>query len=84
MTIGDKIKKVRLERGWTQTDLANRLGFNACQISFYESGKREPNFKNFIKLCEALGCTPNDLLGWDKESTICTNCNGAGIIWRKK
>ncbi|RUM34338.1 MAG: hypothetical protein DSY58_08260 [Desulfobulbus sp.] len=35
MSIGDKIKQLRQERGWSQTQLANQLKIHQKQISGY-------------------------------------------------
>jgi len=36
---GDEIRKTREERGWSQTELANKMGVAASQISRWESGR---------------------------------------------
>ena len=47
--IGEKIKKVRMLRGITQHDLAEKVGLTEKQISKIETGVHYPKFQNFIK-----------------------------------
>lgn len=36
------VKQLRQERGWSQQEVADRVGLNKMTISQYESGKRKP------------------------------------------
>ena len=38
MTIGERIKKARLEKGFTQEELGNRVGVKKAAINKYETG----------------------------------------------
>jgi transcriptional regulator with XRE-family HTH domain len=42
MTIGDKIRTLRKDRGWTQEELAKKLGVKPQNISRYEKGRVQP------------------------------------------
>lgn len=42
MTIGEKIKVLRRERGWTQGELGEKVGMKAQNISRYEKNKAAP------------------------------------------
>lgn len=44
MTVGKRLKQLRIERGLTQTDIANLLGMTKGAIQKYESGQIR-NFK---------------------------------------
>jgi transcriptional regulator with XRE-family HTH domain len=39
---GKKLRRLRLERGWTQTDLAVHTGIGRPFLSNVENGKKEP------------------------------------------
>lgn len=58
MAIGDRIKFLRLRRGFTQLHMGVLMGFpekNAgVRIAQFESGKREPNAKSLEKIAEVL------------------------------
>ena len=64
---GERIRRLRKEKGWTQTDLGNRIGVQNSAIAKYENG-RVPNLKrSTIKaLADALGVNPSYLMGLDE------------------
>lgn len=39
MTVGERLKKLRLERGWTQTELGSAIGLTKGAIHKYETGQ---------------------------------------------
>lgn len=55
MEYGEKIKKARLERGYTQKDIAEFLKLSDAQISRMEHSVNMPNMEQIIKLSELLG-----------------------------
>lgn len=61
-TIGQNIKKHRIELGLTQTQLANRIGNNKTTIADVESGRTRLYITNFLRYAKALECKPEDLL----------------------
>ncbi|MBW3084964.1 hypothetical protein KEM60_01155 [Austwickia sp. TVS 96-490-7B] len=40
---GDRLKTLRTERGWSQADLAEKIGSDARQVSRYENGRVTPS-----------------------------------------
>jgi len=42
MSIGDRIRKAREEKGWSQRELARQTGIHFNSINAWETGKREP------------------------------------------
>lgn len=63
MTIGERIRKYRKERGWTQTQLAEEADLCTCYISFYETGKWLPSLLNIIAIADALNVSLDDIVG---------------------
>ena len=59
---GTRLKELRKQRGWTQKELAQKIGVNFPQINKYESGLNAPPFEKLIKLAEALDTTTDFLL----------------------
>ncbi|MEU2180290.1 helix-turn-helix domain-containing protein [Streptomyces thermolilacinus] len=39
---GERLRRLRDERGWTQDDLAERMGYSGTHISAVETGRRSP------------------------------------------
>jgi transcriptional regulator with XRE-family HTH domain len=60
---GANVGAARIERGWTQEDLAHKTGLAAVQVSRIERGRREVRLTTLLRLARALGRTPNEL-GW--------------------
>lgn len=54
MKIGDNIKKLRLQKGIKQKDLAAMLHMPVSTLANYENNKREPNFDTIWDICHAL------------------------------
>ncbi|MDP8247280.1 MAG: helix-turn-helix transcriptional regulator [Candidatus Tritonobacter lacicola] len=59
--IGEQIKKARLSRGWTQKELADRIGAAQRNISAMETGKSNMTMATFVKVARALGIEKIDL-----------------------
>jgi len=59
-SIGDRLKRLRLERGLTQRELAVP-GVSYAYISRIEGGARQPSVKALRKLAHKLGVTPEYL-----------------------
>jgi transcriptional regulator with XRE-family HTH domain len=55
MDLADEILELRLERGWSQAELADRVGTKQANISRIESGLGNPTFKFLQKLAAAFG-----------------------------
>ena len=57
MTISDRIKQLRQERGWTQSELGEQLHVHQKQISSYERGVNLPSTEILIKMAEVFNVT---------------------------
>lgn len=69
MNIGNNIKRIRLERGITQTQLSEKVGlFGAGNISQYENSLCNPSAGVMKKIADALGVTVDDLYLDDPSS----------------
>lgn len=55
---GHKLKYYRLQRGYTQEKLAEKIGVDAHYISDIECGSRNITFKTLSKLTESLEIAP--------------------------
>jgi transcriptional regulator with XRE-family HTH domain len=58
----ENLKKIRLERGKTQEELAKSIGVSQASLSLYESGICEPSFDTLRKMAKVLDCTIDELL----------------------
>ena len=57
-----KIKSLRELKGWSQNDLAERLGISRSAVGNYEQGIREPDFETLENLADAFNCNMSYLL----------------------
>lgn len=53
--------RVREMRGLTQEQLAKKTGLQPAAISHFETGHRQPNLRNLVKLCLALNASIDGL-----------------------
>ena len=56
MKIGDKIRRLRLQRGLTQEELADRCELSKSFISLLERDLTSPSLDTLADLLETLGC----------------------------
>lgn len=62
--IGSIIKKARLLKGYTQEELAEKVGVQKSAVAKWENGRvSEIKRSNLGKLAEALGLDPASLVG---------------------
>lgn len=66
MTIGETIKKIRIERGLTQKQLGELCGIDPGNLRKYESGKIKPKIETIKKIADALETTILDICDNDK------------------
>lgn len=66
----NQLEQVRLIAKKSQSEIAEYLGVSNRTVSAWERGTRELRADAIIKLCDFLGCTPNELLGYGKESLL--------------
>lgn len=62
MTVGEKIREIRLAKEMTQVDLAEKLGVTQSMIGQYERSKKPPKFDTILKIAEALEVEPGELI----------------------
>lgn len=61
--IGKRIKKLRIERNFTQQDLAHQINVSKNTISLYETGKKYPSLITLCKIAAIFNVTTDYLLG---------------------
>lgn len=64
------LRQVRALAEKTQEDIAEHMGVSNRTVSAWECGTRELRADAIVQLCDYLGCTPNDLLGYEGELTL--------------
>lgn len=62
MDTGEKIKRERKRRRYTQRQLGELLGISYQTIAQWENGFREPKFVSIVKIAHALEINPMELM----------------------
>lgn len=63
MTIGDRIKEVRIKSGLTQEALASKMGIAKTTLTGYEKGNRGPKSDMLMKIAIICGTSVDYLVG---------------------
>ena len=69
MKIGRRIAELRDAKGWTQSELAAKVGVTASAINQIESGlTKRPNIETLFRIADALNVDARELAGVDKST----------------
>ena len=63
-----KLIKLRNERGFTQEQMASLLKVTRATYANYETGYRNPNFKNIIEMKKIFGVTDDKIFLPDNDT----------------
>ena len=67
MKIGEKIKQRRNELGWSQRELASKMGYNNnSTITRIESGKVDIPQSRIVQFADVMGVTVAYLMDWEE------------------
>lgn len=72
MTVGDRLRKLRREKGWDQKECAQRVDIHPRHLSRYENGHVHPPRKVLLKFAEVFGVTVEDLTQDDPRQHLAT------------
>lgn len=67
---GEKLRTLRLERGWSQKALAEKLGVVSASVSAYEQAKKYPSIEVLIKVCKVFDVSADYLLGLSDDMQL--------------
>lgn len=62
LKFGKRVRLLRLDRGWTQEELAHRTGLNRSYMSEVERGKSDVSLSTLQKIAKTLGISLAELL----------------------
>ena len=60
-TLGANLRRLRLDRGWSQEELAHRAGLHRTYISSVERAQRNISIDQIERLVDAFGTLPSNL-----------------------
>ena len=69
-SVADSIRREREKRGWSQAELARRIGVSQPMVNIYEHGKNKPKMQTLEKMAAAFGVSVPELLTGEKQSGL--------------
>ena len=70
MILGEKIAQLRRKNGWSQEELADKMGVSRQAVSKWESGQTMPDLERILRLSSLFGVTIDYLLKDGAEPEI--------------
>lgn len=67
VSFGEAVKTRRLERGWTQTDLADKVGMSRTSVTNIEIGRQRILLSDLFDFARAFGIAPKTLFSSVQE-----------------
>jgi len=64
---GLRLRALRTKHGFTQAQLAQKLGISTSAIGMYEQGRREPDNRLLKKISELFTVPADYLLSWEED-----------------
>lgn len=85
MHIGQKVKKIRELKNFTQTHVASELGITQSAYSKIEIGETEVSYTKLIRIAEVLGVSTEEIVSFNDQMifNVMHNQNGNGFVVNK-
>lgn len=82
MTMGEKILGMRKARGWSQEELAERIGVSRQAVSRWEIDSAKPDADKIVAICDLFGVPADYLLRdiQDETGTQVINHKRGGVM----
>ena len=68
--LGKRIRELRLKQGWTQRELAQRIGIHKSVISYFELGERYPAYDKLLRIADTFHVSTDYLLRGGEPSQL--------------
>ena len=84
MKFGDKLIELRKKNGYSQEELAEKLGVSRQSVSKWESNNTYPETDKIVQIANLFDCSMDDLINdkiTDVESSLRKNKNNVRHIW---
>ena len=69
--LGQRITELRTALGWSQVELAKRLGVTKQTVSNWENDNIQPSIEMLIRLSKLFRVATDYLLGLDNQVSLC-------------
>lgn len=68
MSLGENLKTVREERGFTQEEIAKEVNINRVNLAYYENGTKIPSVAVLTSIADVLNCSIDGLLDRNNDN----------------
>ena len=79
VTFADRAKRLRLDKGWTKKEAAERLGISASSIKEYEEQGAQPTLNSLLRFSNVYDVSVDWLIGRTDLRRIPTKESLSGI-----
>jgi len=76
----ERLKQLRMQKGISQRDFANKTNLNYTQYNRYEKGDRKPSTETMAKLADALGVSVDYLLEGEEQDAAIANLEDKDLL----
>lgn len=85
LQLGQKIKKLRELKNFTQSHIASELGITQSAYSKMEQGETEVSYSKLSKIAEVLGMAPEEIMTFNEQMifNVMHNQTGNGFVVNK-
>jgi transcriptional regulator with XRE-family HTH domain len=83
-SLGDRIKEIRKQKGWSQNELSQKAGVSYAQLSRYEIKGSQPPAEVLNKLADALDTTVDYLINGDTNEKAKSTLKDAELLQQFK
>jgi transcriptional regulator with XRE-family HTH domain len=77
---GDRLKRLRINRGLSQTELAESVGLRYAHIGRYERGQSKPSSEMLRRLSDILGVSTDYLLNGTEEDAAVADLKDRDLL----
>lgn len=68
--LAESITKLREQRGWSQSELARRIGVSSSMVNMYEHGTNRPRMATLERMAAAFGISVPELITGEKPGAL--------------
>ena len=79
-TLAERLKELRIQKGFSQQDLADRTDQTKQAISQYERGVRTPNLEILEALCDIFNVSMDYLTGKEDVTVRLVDADGMTVL----
>ena len=65
--MNNRLRVLRAEQGWSQQDLAERLGVSRQSVNAIETGRYDPSLPLAFQIADVFGLTIEDIFIHEKD-----------------